>query len=419
MNLKQLRNHIRFSPIAHSVVLAANHGVGKSQVTFSLRLDIAQVVGTLIDNVGFVDIRLSQNDVGDLKGLPKSAGGRTFFAPPFWFPMGATESEKIKALIEHIGEVFSDPKTPEYGILFLDELNRASKEVLQCAMELVLDRRLNGISIPKGWKVMAAINHNADIYQVFELDPALLDRFSFIEFKPTVEEWLDWAGDKNPETGKDNVHSAVKRYIESFPDYLDPKDEEIDAATKSTSKIHSRRSWDKLSECLYSYENNLPHGAPDLTDPSNEDDLVIIAKSYVGSAQAISFSAFVRDKYDVITPDKVIHSWSEELGSRIHNLCTASPLEIAALTNSLIKRMEESLGESSEIFSDEIELALSNYILSLTRENVSGLFTSMSKHTNPRVNNAMREFFSTRAAMTEHGKKAKAAITASMRRAKS
>ena len=415
MNLKQLRNHIRFSPLTHSVVLAANHGVGKSQVTFSLRQDIAEIVGTDISNVGFVDIRLSQNDVGDLKGIPKASGGRTFFAPPVWFPMANSEMEKIKEFVEHIGEVFSDPKLPEYGILFLEEMNRASKEVLQCAFELVLDRRLSGIAIPDGWKVMAAINHNADIYQVFELDPALLDRFSFIEFRPSNEEWLEWAAEEVD--GKSNIHSSVKKYIESFPDYLDPKDEEIEAATKSTTKIHSRRSWHKLSDCIYSYEKNASKGAPDLTSPQSEDELVLVAKSYVGSAQAVAFAAFVRDKYDVITPEKILNSWTEELGDRIKGLCTSSPLEISALTTGVIRMIEEQLvAAKTPYFPEEVEMALSRFILSLTRENVASIFTSLSNNPNSLVVDANRNWFSTQAATTVHGPAAKKAITASLRR---
>jgi len=413
MNLHQLSNHIAFSPLTHSVVLAANHGVGKSAVTSKFTKLIGKIYNT--ESVGFVDIRLSQNDVGDLKGVPKNYGGRTFFAPPFWLPIEKNAQEQIKAMIEHIGEVFADPNTPEYGILFLDEMNRASKEVLQCAFELVLDRRLGGIAIPPGWKVMAAINHDADIYQVFELDPALLDRFSFIEFKPTTEEWLEW-GEEVDENGRTNIHLAVRRYITSFPDHLDPSKELIESATKSTAKIQSRRSWHKLSECLYSYEDRASIGAPDLTDPSNEDSLVLIGKSYVGSAQAVAFAGFVRDKFDVITPAKIFDKWNTKLEERIKQTCAENPFEIGMIVKQVVEESRKRMTGTE--FSPEVKVGLSKFILSLAKEYVVDVFTSLMQDPDEKTSTAARDWYSKFCAEDELGVKARKAIASSLSRKK-
>src|SRR5437867_2646181 len=61
-------------------------------------------------------------------------------------------------------------------VLFLDELNRATNEVMQAAFQIVLDRQLNGWKLHPLTRVYAAINMGAN-YTVNEMDPALLDRF--------------------------------------------------------------------------------------------------------------------------------------------------------------------------------------------------------------------------------------------------
>ena len=69
------------------------------------------------------------SDPGDLIGLPHldEATGRTEFMLPYWFPV--------------------DGKPV---VLFLDELNRARPEVLQTVMDLTLNRKLAGKSLPEG-----------------------------------------------------------------------------------------------------------------------------------------------------------------------------------------------------------------------------------------------------------------------------
>lgn len=137
-------------------------GVGKSQI-------MKQVANEL--GIQLIDLRLAQQESGDLIGLPfKNGDNSTHWARPEWWPKEGTR-----------------------GILFLDEINRAPNDVRQAVFQLVLDRRLHTHVLPEGWFVAAAINPDNGNYQVETLDPAMCRRFCTIVVDPDVDVWLNWA----------------------------------------------------------------------------------------------------------------------------------------------------------------------------------------------------------------------------------
>ncbi len=183
------------------------HGIGKSQIVQSLANEL---------EFGFVDLRLGQMEVGDLIGLPAKEDGRTVWLRPSWFPKEKTA-----------------------GILFLDELNRARLDVLQAIFQLVLERKLHTHVLPEGWKIVCAANPSGGDYFVNELDPALLDRFLHVYFRPEKEEWLEWGR----ETGK--IRSEISSLIAAYPHLLGSESSEI-----SLEVLPSPRSWEMLSRML-------------------------------------------------------------------------------------------------------------------------------------------------------------------------
>lgn len=143
-------------------LLVGTMGVGKSYIV----KQVAQELG-----VNLIDLRLAQQEAGDLIGLPyKNGDGCTHWAKPEWWPKEGTK-----------------------GFLFLDELNRAPNDVRQAVFQLVLDRRLHTHVLPDGWSVVSAINPDNGNYQVEQLDPAMLRRFCAIAVTPDVDTWLTWA----------------------------------------------------------------------------------------------------------------------------------------------------------------------------------------------------------------------------------
>ena len=118
------------TPAEQNIMLVGKHGIGKSRILEDYYSAKGQKVVTLF---------LGQmSDPGDLIGLPEKNNqtGRTDFMPPYWFPV--------------------DDKPV---VLFLDELNRARPEVLQTVMDLTLNRKLAGKSLPKGSRIISAVNN--------------------------------------------------------------------------------------------------------------------------------------------------------------------------------------------------------------------------------------------------------------------
>lgn len=164
MNIKNLKEFLPYAFKANiSVMVHGPHGIGKSQAI----KQFAEEQG-----MEFIDRRLSQMESGDLLGLPDLSNGVTRFITPSWLP----QDKKSK------------------GILFLDEINRARRDVLQGVFQLVLDRQLGDYALPEGWHVVSAVNPNTDEYDVTNVfDKALMDRFLHVKLTPTVDEFIAYA----------------------------------------------------------------------------------------------------------------------------------------------------------------------------------------------------------------------------------
>ena len=169
MDIKTFKNITSSLPPDISVLLRGPTGIGKSQLFHQIAGEI-EVDGR--KGLPVIDRRLSQMTEGDIIGLPELVDGVTRFCPVDWV---------VKACHEPV-------------VLFLDEINRATPEVMQCAFQLVLDRELNGNRLHPETRIYCAINASSD-YQVNEIDPALLRRFWTVDLEPTKADWVKWANE--------------------------------------------------------------------------------------------------------------------------------------------------------------------------------------------------------------------------------
>lgn len=287
MNVELTKRILRDMPGDKSIMLRAKHGVGKSSVIKQCAIE---------NDMAYYDVRLSQCEVGDIKGLPllDEKAGTTRFLKPYWWPRDMNSK----------------------GILFFDELNRASKDVLQAVFEICLDRRLDGEKLPDGWRVVAAINADDD-YDVAELDPALLDRWFIIDFDPSAKEWISWA-----RTAK--VHPAVVEFVDRNQGLLDPPIGSLQAG-----RVYpSRRSWVSLSDSII--KMNL--------EQDSEGVLVQVANGWLGREVAIPFQKFMSNEFALLRPSDVLDKYDEYL-PKIEAAC--SDIEVvAALANAVIAEID-------------------------------------------------------------------------------
>ena len=216
INISELKETLEFTPSTQNIMLVGKHGIGKSEILTSYFNSKGMKVVTLF---------LGQMaDPGDIIGIPSKvekqdadgkATSRTDFTPPYWFPQ---DDQPI--------------------VLFLDELNRARPEILQTVMDLTLNRKLAGKALPEGSHVISAVN-DGDEYQLTDLDPALVSRFNIYEFKPTVEEWLNWAVSQG-------LDERVINFIQDNPTWLDGDSSDY----KGLEKSADRRAWKHVSDFM-------------------------------------------------------------------------------------------------------------------------------------------------------------------------
>lgn len=208
---KDLLKLLDTMPAEQNIMLTGKHGIGKSQILTKYFEDKGFKVVTLF---------LGQmSDPGDLIGLPHmdDESKKTDFMLPYWWP---NDNKPI--------------------VLFLDELNRARPELLQTIMDLALNRKLAGKSLPEGSRIISAVNDGEE-YQLTDLDPALVSRFNIYDFKPTVSEWLLWAQ-------KEKLDSRIIDFISENPDLLDGL--EFKREDQGLEKNPDRRGWEKVSKYL-------------------------------------------------------------------------------------------------------------------------------------------------------------------------
>ncbi len=253
-----------FSQIVHHVtnvrkpvLLRGRHGIGKSTVVYQYAAQ---------QNMEVVERRASQMTEGDLVGLPSIDGNSTTFNPPDWFKAACDRPV----------------------VLFLDEVDRATLEVRQGIFELTDSRKLNGHTLHPDTLVFAAVNggeHGAQ-YQVGEMDPAELDRWTVFDIEPSVEDWLSWAKESQ-------VSDEIWNFINQNRNHLEHTDD------FEPNKVYpSRRSWERLDKCL-TQADLLKEASPVLYN---------LTSAFVGFEAAVAFNDFVLN-YDrqVTTDDILIH----------------------------------------------------------------------------------------------------------------
>lgn len=256
MDIKTAKKVIQAAILGDDTVLMEGlHGIGKSNIVKQFAEE---------GDYYLEELFLSHQEVGDLIGIPHTVemdgNSVTTWSIPIWLQRMNTASKAGKKCI-----------------LFLDELNRAPIDVRQSALQLVLERKIHEHSLPvlNGERtfVISAINPPDD-YQVDELDPALIDRFLYIQIEVDAPVWLDYAL-------KTNINSVIRDFISEFPNRLHwtPADGGIGATP---------RSWVKLSHIM------------DKVDQIDNDILMHIMKAKVGVEVAAQLYTFYNNYVDVI-----------------------------------------------------------------------------------------------------------------------
>ena len=221
------------------VMLWGPPGVGKSQM-------IAQVATR--HDVAVIDIRLSQMEPSDLRGIPFRHGELVEWAIPALLPDAVRHGDA--------------------GILFLDEITSAAPTVSAAAYQLILDRRLGEYRVPDGWAIFAAGNRQGDRGVTYSMPAPLANRFSHFSVDVHLDDWVAWAY-------AHDIDERVIAFLRFRPELLfnfDP--------AHNPAAFPSPRSWEFAHRALKKFGD-----APSLLLPA--------LQACVGPAAGIEVKAFI------------------------------------------------------------------------------------------------------------------------------
>ena len=220
----------------------------------------------------------TQSDIGDVLGLAEfvenSDGTKsTEFAKPKW----------MQELIEYCNE------NPDSGaIIFLDEFNRARRDILSGMFSLALDKTFHTIILPRNCHVIAAGNPPTKEYFTTDIDEtALMARFVHIKLQPTFQEWLDYAKAKE-------FDSSLIEFYRNQPDLLEETREEF----KLPIKV-DRRSVERLDRLFR------------LKTPRHL--LEQLMQGIIGLERTVAYLQFLKDSDKPLTAEEVLSGKKKNL----------------------------------------------------------------------------------------------------------
>jgi hypothetical protein len=197
------------------VMLWGPPGVGKSDMV----REVAEK-----HKVPVIDIRLSQMEPSDLRGIPFRTNGTVDWAIPSLLPNADRHGVE--------------------GILFLDEITSAPPTVSAAAYQLILDRRLGEYQVPDGWAIFAAGNRQGDRGVTYSMPAPLANRFSHFEVETHLDDWVAWAY-------RNGIDERVIAFLRFRPELLF----DFDPAHNPVA-FPSPRSWEFAHRALQKFDDH-------------------------------------------------------------------------------------------------------------------------------------------------------------------
>jgi hypothetical protein len=208
-----------------------------------------------------IDIRLSQMEPSDLRGIPFRAENSVEWAVPAMLPDAQRHGEE--------------------GILFLDEITSAPPSVSAAAYQLILDRKLGEYEVPQGWAIIAAGNRQGDRGVTYSMPAPLANRFSHYEVEVNMDDWVAWAY-------ANNVDERIIAFLRFRQDLLfdfDPSHNPV--------AFPSPRSWEFAHRALQKFDEI-------------HDLLTGALQACVGNAAGIELRAFIESLDQMPDLDAII-----------------------------------------------------------------------------------------------------------------
>ena len=221
-----------------------------------------------------------------------------FMLPKYVEVDGATRAEDVPKTWLPVYKPTGDPAKDKaasdacgYGLLFIDELSRATPQVLNVILPLINEGVINEWKVGDNWRIICASNRMEDeAYGQTDLGSALSSRFRIVYYEPTAKTWAQWARKQkyiSPllldwlQLPEKETHSGGKYF------YWDPNESgELDSPAKL---MCTPRTWDNAMKNLAVYANTGDKEGWDILEIPNR----IIARALGSSIPPEAIDSFL------------------------------------------------------------------------------------------------------------------------------
>ena len=293
-----IKRHINNSKLARLMVWGAP-GIGKTAILTAVIDEISAEQGKDYSLI----VKTLSNETPDNFMLPKYTADnlRAEDVPKTWMPVWKPTGDK------KVDEEL-DAKCGR-GLLFIDELSRATPQVQNVILPLINEGVINGWRLGSGWTIICASNRDEDdLTGQTKIGNALGNRFAQVYYEPCVKTWREWAD-------KQGFISPLLTQWLSMPEgetlaggkyfYWDPN--EGDRGYDDTHIMCTPRSWTNAMRDLAEYANTGTLEGFNIFE-IDEWSLKFVLNQYVPAEAVDSFWAFLQTIQRIGNFDEAVRS---------------------------------------------------------------------------------------------------------------
>lgn len=274
-------------------------GIGKSAILNTVIDEISAEQGKDYNLI----VKTLSNETPDNFMLPKyTDDGRADDVPKTWLPVyrPTGDMKRDKELDEKCGR----------GMLFLDELSRATQQVHNVILPLINEGVFNGWKLGSGWFIVCASNRDEDEMSGGQtsIGNALGNRFAQVYYEPTCNTWKKWAdkqGFMSPLLTQWLNMPAGESMAGGKFFYWDPNEE--GDSEDVTHLMCTPRSWTNAMQDLATYHHTGTLEGFNIFD-IDEFDLKFVLNQYVPNTAVDSFWAFLKTIQSIGDFDAAVES---------------------------------------------------------------------------------------------------------------
>lgn len=296
---KRIKMGIKNPNLARLMIWGAP-GIGKTAILTQV---IEEISSELNSDYRLI-VKTLSNETPDNFTLPKyvDVDGQEMATdvPKTWLPVykPTGDAKRDAILDEKCGK----------GLLFIDELSRATPQVLNVVLPLVNEGVFNGYKLGSGWTIVCASNRDEDeLSGQTPIGSALSNRFAHVYYEPTVHTWKKWAETQG-------YMSPVLLQWLSMPEsenmsggkffYMDPSEDREDGMV--TKLMCTPRAWTNAMRELAGYAHTGSLEGFTIFD-IDIDILKMTLNQYVPACAVESFVAFLNVVRKIGNFDAAVH----------------------------------------------------------------------------------------------------------------